>query len=84
MDPIMTSLSFSDAELGALNDIIRQHKVTVTNEDLVLLLMGKRTTPLVDLTVKIGTAYEKRAGELQKEQEATKATAPAADAPAQN
>ena len=80
MEPVMTSLSFSDNELGVLNDIIRQHKVTVTNEDLVLLMMGKRSTPLVDLTVKIGTAFENRANELQKEQEAKKAT----EAPAQN
>lgn len=80
MEPVMTSLSFSDNELGVLNDIIRQHKVTVTNEDLVLLMMGKRSTPLVDLTVKIATAFEKRAGELQKEQEEKKA----AEAPAQN
>ncbi len=80
MEPVMTSLSFSDNELGVLNDIIRQHKVTVTNEDLVLLMMGKRSTPLVDLTVKIATAFEKRAVDLQKEQEEKKAV----EAPAQN
>lgn len=58
-------LEFSDNELSVLNDIIRQHKVQLTNEELVLLAMGKRSTPLIDLTVKIGTAWERRAAELQ-------------------
>ena len=83
MEPTMTSLSFSDNELAVLNDIIRQHKVTVTNEDLVLLMMGKRSTPLVELTVKIGTAFEKRANEL-KEEEARKTAGTAAPEVAQN
>lgn len=60
----MTVLEFTDTELNVLNQIVRQHKVEVTNEDLVLLMMGKRTTPLVDLTVKVGTAFEKRAAEI--------------------
>lgn len=67
MEPTLTNLSFTDAELGILNDIVRQHKVTVSNEELVLLLMGKRSTPLVDLTVKVGSAWEKRSAELQTE-----------------
>ena len=58
-------LELSDNELGVLNDIIRQHRVQVSNEDLVLLAMGKRSTPLVDLTLKIGTAWERRQSELQ-------------------
>lgn len=58
-------LEFSDNELNILNDIIRQHKVQVTNEELVLLAMGKRATPLIDLTVKIGSAWERRTNELQ-------------------
>ena len=61
---VITNLGFSDEELRVLNELVRTHKVTISNEDLVLLMMGKRTTPLVDLTVKIGQAFERRQMEL--------------------
>ena len=68
-------LEFSDTELNILNDIIRQHKIQITNEELVLLSMGKRSTPLIDLTLKIGSAWETRSVELQNPQAAAPATA---------
>ena len=77
------TLEFSDNELNILNDIIRQHKVQLTNEELVLLAMGKRTTPLIDLTVKIGSAWERRAAELQAPAVETPA-APAGSTDSQN
>lgn len=58
-------IEVTDNELNILNDIIRQHKVQVTNEELVLLAMGKRSTPLIELTVKIGSAWERRMNEAQ-------------------
>ena len=69
----ITQLEFSDEELNILNDLVRQHKVTISNEDLVLLMMGKKSTPIVSLTVKIGQAFEKRVDELKEEQQAATA-----------
>lgn len=63
MEP--TTIEFTDQELAALNEIARKHQLTITNEDLVLVMMGKRTTPLVSLTVKIATAFENRQKELE-------------------
>lgn len=78
-----TVLEFSDVELNILNDIIRGHKVTISNEELTLLMMGKRTTPLVDLTVKIGSAFEKRNAELQAAQTAAQVPPVTEDEPPQ-
>lgn len=66
----ITQISFSDSELVILNDIVRKHQVTLPSEDLVLLLMGKKTSPLPSLVIKIATEFEKRQAELQNPQPA--------------
>ena len=52
----MTEISFTSQELHILNDIVRQHKITISNEDLAMLVVGKRSTPYIDLTLKIQEA----------------------------
>lgn len=63
MEPVHT-LELNDQELAAMNDIVRKHQLNITAEDLVLVMMGKRTTPVVGLTIKVGQLFEKRAVEL--------------------
>lgn len=77
MDESLNTLSFTDQELNILNDIIRQHKVTLTNEELTLLVTGKRSTPLAELTLKIAIAWEQRAAALQNPGQQAAEPAPA-------
>lgn len=62
--PINT-LQFSDEQLVVLNQIVREHKITLSNEELALVAMGKRTSPLISLVVLVASAFEKRQQELQ-------------------
>lgn len=62
----ITPIEVSDTELALLNEIVRKYQVTLPSEDLVLLLMGKKTSPLPPLVIKIATAFESRQAELQK------------------
>lgn len=65
-DEKLTSISFTDAELFVLNDMVRKHQVSLPSEDLVLLLMGKKTSPLPTVVLKVATEFEKRQEELKK------------------
>ena len=64
----ITSISFTDSELAVLNEVVRKHQVTLPSEDLVLLLMGKKTSPLPSVVIKVATEFEKRQAELQAAQ----------------
>ena len=65
MEETITSLDFNDEQLTILNQIVREHKVNVSNEDLVLIALGRRKSPLIDLTIKVATAWEKRKSETE-------------------
>ena len=56
----MTPLLFTDQELSMLSDIVRQNKITLTQEDLVMLIVGKKSSPITDLTLKVVQAWEAR------------------------
>ena len=61
----MNTLTFTDEQLKLLNDIIRQHEIKVSCEQLTLIKMGKLNAPITDLTALIGMAWEKRQAELK-------------------
>lgn len=62
----ITTISVTDSELAILNEIVRKHQITIPSEDLVLLLMGKKSSPLPSLVIKIATAFEKRSAEVSE------------------
>ena len=62
----MTPITFTDQELSILNDIVRQNKISLTQEDLVMLVSGKKTSPITDLTVKIAQAWDIRQQEIKQ------------------
>lgn len=72
-DTHITTLSFTDSELLILNDMVRKHQVTLPSEDLVLLLMGKKSSPLPSVVIKVATEFEKRQAELNQAVEAPQA-----------
>ncbi|MCI4437290.1 MAG: hypothetical protein JHC33_10835 [Ignisphaera sp.] len=72
----ITSISFTDSELAVLNEVVRKHQVTLPSEDLVLLLMGKKSSPLPSVVIKVATEFEKRQAELQAGQTAAPQTIP--------
>ena len=72
----ITTISFTDGELAVLNEVVRKHQVTIPSEDLVLLMLGKKTSPLPSVVIKVATEFEKRQAELQDE--ANKAAVPPA------
>ena len=59
------TLLLSDEELKALNDVVRQSKVTASAEELLLIKLGKFNSPLLDVVYKVGVAWETRNNELQ-------------------
>ena len=66
----MVTLELTDSELGILCDIVRQHKITITNDDLVMLITGKKATPLAELTMKLIHSLSTRQKELLHEEKA--------------
>lgn len=64
-EELMHSLEFTDAELTALNKVVREHKVNISLEEIALVQMGQTQSPFL-------TALFKIAGEWEKTQEAAK------------
>ena len=60
----MTNIEFTDTELSILADIVKQHKITISNDDLTSLVTGRRSTPYIDLTLKVTQALITRQQEL--------------------
>jgi hypothetical protein len=69
----ITTISFTDSELAVLNEVVRKHQVTLPSEDLVLLLMGKKNSPLPSVVIKVATEFEKRQAELRAVEEGPRA-----------
>lgn len=65
MTPHQNTLTFTDAELKALNDMARQSKVTATAEELLLIKLGRSSSPLLDAVWTIAVAWETRFNEIQ-------------------
>lgn len=65
MSDTTNTLLLSDDELKALNDVVRQSKVTASAEELLLIKLGKFNSPLLDVVFKVGVAWETRNNEIQ-------------------
>jgi len=68
MEPVKTTIDFTDDELKLLNDVFRGTKVTYSNEEMLLIAMGKAKSPMLDLTHRIASIFEQR---VKQSQEAT-------------
>ena len=65
MEPINT-LQLTDQELEMLSSIIRGFKMELTSEDTLLIALGKKKLPVLELTLKVAQAWEQRLQELQQ------------------
>lgn len=68
----VNTLTLSDAELDALNQIVRSYKITATGQEILMLKFNKQESPILDSITKVVMAWENRAQEVQAEQEAAK------------
>jgi len=57
------NLEVSETELKIINDVMRQHKLNVTTEEVLLFSMGKAPSPLLSLVLRIASMYEKHMAE---------------------
>ena len=64
-EPIITILQLTDDQLNVLNQIVREHKITLSNEELAWVALGKRKSPLIDLLINVATVWEKRKAEVE-------------------
>ena len=67
----LNTINLSDTELKALSEMVRQSKLTVTAEELVLVKLGRHDSPIIDVTFKVASAWEIRQNELNNPQQAT-------------
>ena len=58
-------LKLTDQELKILYEIVKQHKITLTLDDLTKLTNGETFTPLISLTQKLVEVIETRQKELK-------------------
>ena len=70
MEPHKTNIEFSDEELKLLNDVLRGTKVTFSNEEALLIKLGRANSPMLDLTHKVALLFEARVKQAQAEEEA--------------
>lgn len=70
MTPKVNTLSLTDAELDALNQIVRSHKIEATGQEILMLKFNKQESPILDSITKVVMAWETRAQEVQAEQKA--------------
>ena len=66
MEPFKTVVEFTDEELKVLNDVLRGTKVTYSNEEVLMIAMGKAKSPLLELTNKIAVLFEQRVKKIQE------------------
>ena len=64
MTDYMNTLLLNDDELKVLNDIVRQSKVTASAEELLLIKLGRSSSPLLDVVFKVGVQWENRMNEI--------------------
>ncbi len=72
MEPFKTTIEFTDEELKILNDVFRGTKVTYSNEEMLLIAMGKAKSPMLDLTHRLASLFEQRVKQIQETAPATK------------
>lgn len=58
-------IEVTDSELKALNDMVRSSKVTATTEEILLIRLGRSSSPVLDVTLKVGSLYENRMREIE-------------------
>lgn len=67
MEP--NTLNLSDQELKILAEILRNTKLDLNSEQILMVLRGEAHSPILDLTVKIQSAWEQRTKPAPEEDE---------------
>ena len=75
----VNTIELTDEELKALNEMARQSKVTATAEELLLIKLGRSSSPLLDCVFKVAVAYENRLAEINNPKPVVTEDAPLAE-----